>query len=119
MYVDVAKSCRDGIPWGTYLSRMGLRIRELRKKRGLTQVQLSDKAGLSRPLLAQIESGSRPANTLRLASIAKALEVAVEDLFEVEDEEGYRRLILDLMRSMTPEDRAAVLRVAQGLARND
>lgn len=96
---------------------MGLRIRQLRKERGLTQAQLSDMAGISRPQLAQIEAETRPANTLRLASIARALQVSVDDLFDAGEEDAYRRLILDLMRDMTPEDRATVLRVAEGLQR--
>ena len=97
--------------WG-----MGLRIRQLRKAKGLTQAMLAEMAGISRSQLAEIEGERKPANTLRLASIARALDVSVEDLFDEGEAESYRRVILDLMRSMDSEDRAALIRHAEALA---
>lgn len=100
-----------------YTSGMALRIKQLREAAGLTQAELGDKAGVSRSQLSEIENERKPANTIRLGAIAKALGVAVEDLFTEGSAEAYRQLILDLMRDMTDEDRAAVLRVAQALAK--
>lgn len=95
---------------------MGLRIRELRKARGLTQEQLSERAGLSRSQLSEIESETKPANTKRLASIAKALDVTVDELFSDDSVEAYRRTIVALMRVMSPDDREALLSLARRLA---
>jgi len=97
--------------WG-----MGLRIRHLRKAKGLTQAMLAEMAGISRSQLAEIEGERKPANTIRLAAIARALEVSVEDLFDEGEAESYRRVILDLMRTMEPEDRSALIRHAEALA---
>lgn len=99
-----------------YTRCMGLRIKELREARGLSQAELGDMARISRSQLSEIENEKKPANTLRLAAIARALGVAVEDLFTETTAETYRTMILDLMREMTAEDRNAVLRVAQALA---
>lgn len=107
---------RDAMFLRPYTLGMGLRIRELREARGLTQAELSDMARLSRSQLSEIETESKPANTLRLAAIAKALDVSVEELFTDGSAEAYRTLILDLMRSMSPEDRDALLRMARALA---
>jgi transcriptional regulator with XRE-family HTH domain len=96
---------------------MALRIRELREAKGLTQLQLGEMAGLSRSQLSEIETETKPANTLRLASIARALGVHLDELFEESQEESYRAVILDLMRSMPAEDRDAVIRHAQALSR--
>ncbi len=93
-----------------------MKIRSLREAKGLTQLQLGDMAGLSRSQLSEIENMRKPANTLRLTAIARALGVSVEDLFEESPEETYRAVILDLMRSMPPEDLAAVIRHAMALA---
>lgn len=95
---------------------MALRIRNLREARSLTQLQLADMAGLSRSQLSEIETERAPANTLRLTAIARALGVSIEDLFESNPEETYKAVILDLMRSMTPEDRDALIRHARALA---
>lgn len=99
-----------------YTGGMALRIRELREQRGLTQQMLAEMAGISRSQLSEIENERKPANTVRLAAIAKALGQEVEDLFSQDDAESYRRVILDLMKSMHPDDRLAVIRHAQALA---
>ena len=95
-----------------------MRIKSLREAKGLTQLQLGEMAGLSRSQLSEIETEKKPANTLRLSAIARALGVSVEDLFEDSPEDAYRAVIWDLMRSMTPDDRDAVIRHAQALARD-
>lgn len=92
---------------------MGLRIKELRIKRGLTQQELADRARMSRSQLAMIEKETRPANTLRLSAIAAALDVKAEDLFESGDE--CSKLIL-IVRDLAPEDRAALVRFAEAMA---
>lgn len=97
---------------------MGLRIKELRQAKGLSQQLLAEMAGVSRSQLSEIENERKPANTLRLAAIARALDTTVEDLFDYGDKaESYRRVILDLMRLMDPEDRDALIRHAEALTR--
>ena len=61
---------------------MKMRIREIRKSKGLTLEQLAAKAGLSRSHLNQIELGGKSINSLRMQQIAGALGVDVRDLFE-------------------------------------
>jgi putative transcriptional regulator len=101
-----------------YTPGMGLRIKDLRKQAGLTQAELGDKAGISRSQLAEIENETAPANTLRLSAIARALDVSVEELFDLNDgQDAYRRLILELMRNMSADDRAHILHIAQALAK--
>lgn len=65
-----------------YTCPMTLKIRALRIAAGLSQQMLAEKAGISRSQLSEIETEAKPANTLRLNSIASALGVQVEDLFE-------------------------------------
>lgn len=59
---------------------LGRRLRELREAAGLSQDQIAAIAGVSRNAVSQWESDrTRPA-TSRLALVARALDVAVEDL---------------------------------------
>lgn len=51
-----------------------------RKHRGLTQVELSQQVGISQPYLAQLERGQREAGVAIYASLAKRLQVRIEDL---------------------------------------
>lgn len=109
------RRCRDygraiGIA-AFYALPMALKIRQLREARGLTQADLADKAGMSRSQLAMIEAETRPANTLRLNAIAAALGVQPQHLFDDPD-----AALIALMNALEPEDRAAIVRMAEALA---
>ena len=96
-----------------YTCAMALRIKELRTVRGLTQQQLADMSGMSRSQLAMIEAETRPANTLRLNAIANALRVPPEQLFASPSPDAR---VLELLQLMSPEDRDALVRLAEALA---
>lgn len=51
-----------------------------RKHRGMTQVELSQLAGISQPYLAQLENGQREATMPVYARLAKLLRVRIDDL---------------------------------------
>lgn len=99
--------------WRFYKQPMGLRIRELRAAKGWTQQDLADRANLSRSQLAMIESEARPANTLRLNSIAAALGVSPEELFDSGTGDSQ---FLGILRKLTDEDRETIYRLAASLA---
>lgn len=50
-------------------------IKILRKYRGMTQGDLADAAGLSRPYLTEIETGRKDGSIRAIKAIAEALEV--------------------------------------------
>ncbi len=52
----------------------GDRVRELRQKRGLTQVDLSERLGLPQSRISEIESGARAPNLVTILRLAVALE---------------------------------------------
>lgn len=57
-------------------------IKVWREYRGLTQQQLADAVGISKPYLSQIETGKRKGTVDILSAIAKALNVSLDDLYE-------------------------------------
>ena len=61
-------------------------IKVWREYRGLTQQQLADKAGISKPYLSQIETGKRTGTTEILSAIAKSLDVSLEEVIKREKE---------------------------------
>lgn len=101
-----------------YTGGMALRVREIRKEKGLSQEQLAAAAGVSRSQLSEIETEAKPANTLRLNAIARALGVSVHDLFASPTGEGYEAVILDLMRGMEEADRKALIHYARALSKS-
>ena len=58
----------------------GEHLRELRKKKGLTQEELADKAGMHFTYVGQIERGLRNPSLVNLHKLAKALGVRAGDL---------------------------------------
>lgn len=61
---------------------MGYIIRELRVRKGMTQNDLADKAGITRTTLWRLESGKgKVAMTKTLEKIANVLEVDITELF--------------------------------------
>jgi transcriptional regulator with XRE-family HTH domain len=59
---------------------LGRRIARLRKLHGLTQIGLADRAHISKSLVAQVESGHKPATPSLVAAVAGALRIDVTDL---------------------------------------
>ncbi len=62
--------------------RLAMRLKQLRKQRGLTQAQLAKKMGLSHGYLARLEIGMHDPPLSTLAKLAKALKVTVAKLVE-------------------------------------
>ncbi|MBJ6751351.1 helix-turn-helix domain-containing protein [Geomonas anaerohicana] len=78
---------------------LGLRIRELRKTRELSQDQLSEKIGIDAKHLSRIELGKSFPYMETLEGIAEALDVEIKDLFEfhhvdIVDKGSIERLLL-------------------------
>ncbi len=66
-------------------SRVGLKIREHRLKKGWSQERLGLEAGLHRCYIGQIERGDKNIGLHNLEIIAKALAITIQSLFENAD----------------------------------
>jgi transcriptional regulator with XRE-family HTH domain len=55
------------------LKQIGALLREARKQAGLTQEEIADRSGLSRPRYRDIEAGESAARATTLMNIARAL----------------------------------------------
>lgn len=65
------------------VNNKGLLIRAAREKRGMTLSELSEKVGKTAPYISDIERGNRRGTYQTLEKIAKALDLNVEDIWEV------------------------------------
>lgn len=63
-----------------FLEAIGQRIREQRKARGLTLVQLADKTELDRTFLGLLETGKKNISLLNLRRIAQKLRMRLSDI---------------------------------------
>jgi XRE family transcriptional regulator, regulator of sulfur utilization len=67
---------------------LGKAIRQLRQKRGLTQVALGEKAGITGRSLSLIERGDANPTWATVAGIASALGVSMGELGRLVDRDG-------------------------------
>jgi transcriptional regulator with XRE-family HTH domain len=60
----------------------GIRIKEIRERIGMTQAELSEKAGLSQEHISRIENGKFTPNVKTADRIAEALGVTLMDILK-------------------------------------
>ncbi len=103
---------------------IGVRIKALRRDKGLSQDDLAQRVGVSRSAVAQWETGRTGQVTGNLSRIAGALDASVEYLVYGDDKrapstaaQGDELALLRLYRACEPEDRQILLRTARRLAR--
>jgi transcriptional regulator with XRE-family HTH domain len=84
----------------------GQRVRELRRKRKLTQATLADRIACSQSHLSTIEWGERVPNLLLMIRLALALDCKVSDLTRVFDRADLRSMLPANERPQTRRTRA-------------
>ena len=68
-----------------YNQQIGALLKELREKRGLTQVELARKAGISRPRYQKYEDGTNTITMEMFVILCKALDVDPRDTLDLID----------------------------------
>lgn len=94
---------------------MKIRIMELRKSKGWTQDELAQRAGVSRPYLAQIETGARNLSLRHQKAIADALGCKPEDLVDFDVDEKDEETVLEAFRSMSSDQRELWVLLSQAV----
>ena len=64
------------------IKALGVRIRQLRMKKGLTQNELADACSFQKASMSKIESGQSNPTVKTLFKICQALDVPIRDLFK-------------------------------------
>jgi DNA-binding XRE family transcriptional regulator len=80
---DVIKDLASGrkrTPDAQVGKRIGQRVKEIRKKRGLTQNQLAEMSGIKRPNISRLEAGTHVPEIITMECLAVSLQVKTSDL---------------------------------------
>lgn len=62
--------------------RIGVRIKELRAKTGLSQEKFALKIGMDRTYFSSVEAGKRNISIVNLEKIANGLDITLSELFK-------------------------------------
>lgn len=97
----------------------GQRIKELRKLRGMTQEQLSEKLGVFQKQIGNIETGTTFTTMTNLEKLADVLEVEIKDLFDYEHKKDRKDIIKELnniINSASDRDLEKIYRIVKDIA---
>jgi transcriptional regulator with XRE-family HTH domain len=61
--------------------KFGIRIRELRAAKGMTQEDLAELSGLSRQYIGDVERGVRNISLVNIEKLARAFKTSLSELF--------------------------------------
>jgi len=93
--------------------KLGLRIRQARQERKLTQQKLAELANLSPNYVGKIERSASVISIETLVKLSNALKISIEYLLQdslidiIEDDQ--EKEILSMLRGMTPKERSFAL----------
>lgn len=65
----------------TEIKAFGKRLKSIRQKKGLTQLDLELEAGISRTEISRIENGLKNIEFYTIVKLAEALDVTLRELF--------------------------------------
>lgn len=93
---------------------LAMKASEIRKARGLSQVELAEQAGVEQPTISRFERGADGITLGVVRQIAKALDVSVAELLD-EDRSETEQALLSVFRSLSPERQRGWVEMATAL----
>ena len=113
------------------LKRVAINLRMLRVNKGMSQIELADKTGVSRSMYAQYEKANRNPDAEFLYDLSKIFGIRMDLFFEIEPDKfisevvyneicdnGDRELI-NIFRRLTPFSKGKLLERAAALEEQD
>ena len=98
---------------------LGKRIQSLRKKAGLTQLELAEKANLSLKHLGEIERGRGNPTLESLHNLSVALDISLMKLFDLEVDllttKATEEIAIGIVQSASPNDKTKILKILAAL----
>jgi transcriptional regulator with XRE-family HTH domain len=85
-----------------YGERLGARVKELRRRRGLTLEDLAERAGVSRAMISKVERGEKNPTLVVAAKVAEGLGVTISELLGVKERREI--VVIPRERRMTMRD---------------
>lgn len=100
---------------------LGKEIRDLRRKRGLTQEQLAELADLSTPYVSHLERGTKKLSLAVLVRLSESLGVTVDRLLtgnQEIDKTAFYFEVQELLEDCTVRERAVLAEIVSAAKRS-
>ena len=99
----------------------GMRIKELRKNKGLSQEEAAEKINISSKYLSRIEMGQHFPSIDTLVNLADVLNVELKDFFEfaheTSDPKELKRIMDGILREVDRDKLKLLVKVARAMVR--
>jgi len=98
---------------------LGMRVREVRKLRGLSQERLAEKVGVDPKQISRIEGGKSAPSLDSLEAIARSLQVEMKDLLDFQhlvDNCPLEEQAMQLLLLMNDQTKRTAIRILNTLA---
>jgi transcriptional regulator with XRE-family HTH domain len=98
------------------MAELGLRIRQARIEKNMSQVDLAEVCGLSIPYVSDIERGKKCFSVDILLRIAQALQISADWLLQLDlpqSQYAYSAEAAELLSDCTPEETMMLLKIMQ------
>lgn len=93
---------------------IGASIKEVRKQKGLSQIELAEKIEISQTSLSQIESGSKRPSATTLKKICKVLKVSEVMLYMMSaSEDDVPKEKKELFNMLFPSIKGLILKITE------
>ena len=90
-------------------TKLGKRIQEIRKKKGISQEKLAELVGIEPNNISRIEKGKNYPTPENIAKIARALDKEVYELYLFNHFKPYEEIRLELINALQDENIARLL----------
>ena len=100
------------------MNTFGEKLRTLRKRAGLSQVQLAKKLGTTKQSISRYETSAREPNIVIASRIADALGVPITDLVDdsvIEKTDPDAETVNQLFALLRPDEKKMIISQLQGL----
>lgn len=98
--------------------KVGIRIREIRQQKGMSQAELAEKAYISLPHVSDIELGKTVMKLDTFMRITEALKVSADILLRPDIPEVnniYQNEFADVLKDCTPNEIDSIIRIVREL----
>ena len=99
-----------------FYQTVGVRIKEIRISKGLTQADLADKADLSTPVISSVENGHSKLWLITFAKICEALQVSANDILRLDTPTAindYPHEFTSLIADCSTSEIESILKISQ------
>lgn len=92
--------------------KLGLKIKKLRERRGLSREKLGEMAEISDRFIYDIETGQKGMSAETLCKLSRALNVTSDYLlFEVEEDKNELSYVTEILKSLSPSELESVEKI--------